>query len=370
LPGYLVPDVIVVLPALPLSANGKVDRAALPGLAAATTRDRPPRTPPRTLTERALHGLFAELLDRPGVGVDDDFFALGGHSLLAVRLAARIHQALHRDVPLTAVLSHPTIASLAAALDLPTTGPVRLRAGTARGDGGTLVLVHPVGGTLLCYRELVEALPDDMPIVGCERIAGTHPPEESLRELADRHAETLDAGLPPGPVTLAGWSVGGVLAHAVAAALLARGRPVAGLVLIDSLALRTPEDRATVAASAARLRHAGETPAARLDGGAELLRQYGVGEEALLGLGAGEVREVVGDWARLLELVAAHRAEAVAVPGLVLACGGNPDGLVRRIPESWAGLCAGVRVRVVAGNHLTVLRSPAVGDVAEAVRGG
>jgi amino acid adenylation domain-containing protein len=118
LPKHMVPGVLVPLPALPLSANGKLDRSAL----------RPPTAPPAaasggtparllTPTEELVASIWAEAFDRPAVPLDADFFDLGGHSLLATKISVRLTAATGADVPIRVVLTYPTPARLAAHVD-------------------------------------------------------------------------------------------------------------------------------------------------------------------------------------------------------------------------------------------------------------
>ncbi|BDH12172.1 non-ribosomal peptide synthase/polyketide synthase [Streptomyces hygroscopicus] len=121
LPDYLVPTAFVALAALPLSANGKVDRAALP--APGTGADRPEPVAPRTEAERRTAEVWAEVLGVERVGVQDDFFALGGDSILSIRLTSRLAEAFGTDLTPRAVFTHPTPAALAALLTQPETSP-------------------------------------------------------------------------------------------------------------------------------------------------------------------------------------------------------------------------------------------------------
>jgi amino acid adenylation domain-containing protein len=109
LPAYMVPSALMLLSSLPLTANGKLDRQALPAPDALTQAE---YAPPEGLTEELLAALWCVLLKRERVGRHDNFFELGGHSMLAVRLVAMIRQQFATELPLQALFELPTIASL------------------------------------------------------------------------------------------------------------------------------------------------------------------------------------------------------------------------------------------------------------------
>ncbi|HSU17559.1 non-ribosomal peptide synthetase [Longimicrobium sp.] len=131
LPGYMVPGAFVALDALPLSPNGKVDRAALPAPDAAADADG--YAAPRTPAEEVLAAAWAELLGRERVGVTENFFALGGHSLLATRVISRVRTVFGVELTVRALFEAPTVAELAA----------RVEAARAGGTAAALPPVEP-----------------------------------------------------------------------------------------------------------------------------------------------------------------------------------------------------------------------------------
>ena len=116
LPAHMIPWAFVALPALPLNANGKLDRKALPDPGRAAWGAPVQMEEPQTDMERIVAEVWRQVLHLERVGIDDNFFDSGGHSLLAIRVRHRLKAALGRDLPLVALFEHPTIRSLARSL--------------------------------------------------------------------------------------------------------------------------------------------------------------------------------------------------------------------------------------------------------------
>ncbi|HSE19254.1 MAG TPA: amino acid adenylation domain-containing protein [Pyrinomonadaceae bacterium] len=117
LPHYMIPAAIVLLKDLPLTANGKVDRKALPPVASERPDLETSYTAPRTPVEDALLGIWTKVLGLERLGVNDDFFALGGHSILAMKLIALVQEAFHVAVPLRKLFEQPTVAAFAETIE-------------------------------------------------------------------------------------------------------------------------------------------------------------------------------------------------------------------------------------------------------------
>jgi amino acid adenylation domain-containing protein len=230
LPAYMVPTAVVVMQALPLTVNGKLDKRALP---APDYRDVDRYRAPANATEKILADIYAQVLGLEWVGVDDSFFDLGGDSILAMRLVAAINTSLDAGLAVRTVFEAPSVRSLNARLGTHDSTvevvPVEV---LKEGTGVPLCCIHDVSGLSWSYRALGYYL--DCPIIGINQIPQDGEAEPaSIRSMAASYADRLQAVYPVGPYKLLGWSFGGVVAHELAIELRRRGCEVQRLVLLD-----------------------------------------------------------------------------------------------------------------------------------------
>jgi hypothetical protein len=237
LPDYMIPSTFVFLASLPLT-NGKVDRRALP----APDHGRPELAAryvaPRNELERRLVEIWEEILDVCPVGVDDDFFDLGGYSLLGAKLIEEIKNAFQVELPLPLLGEQPTIAQLAAHIEMVRGGQfapreqrqtyrylVRLQSAPAKTPVFCLSHAGNYRGDLLRFAQLNRLIGSPYCFYGIQARGadGTYRPHNSVEEMAAGYIEEIRALNPDGPHFLIGECGAAPIAYESAQQLQARG---------------------------------------------------------------------------------------------------------------------------------------------------
>jgi len=377
LPEPLLPAAFVAVAAIPLTANGKLDRARLPApdLLPPTAR---PLLLPRDAVELKLAGIWEELLQRRPVGVDEDFFELGGHSLLAVRLAGRIEQAFGRPLPLAALLEGRSIAALAERLRAePAPAPAASPLLTLQPRGGRppFFAVHPAGGSGLCYLRLALALGEEQPFHAFQApgLESAEEPLDSIEAMAERYLTELRTVQPRGPFRLGGYSLGGAVAYEMARRLQAEGEEIALLALFDAPP-HAPAEAATIDEAALLLRLLpdlvpGFAPPPLPGGGGEEERLTAVIEAVRAagalppGYGLPEVRRLTAVFRATLAALRRYRPPPAPLAATLFRAEGAGDDL------GWGALArGGVTVVPVPGSHESMIAEPHVETLAAALR--
>ncbi|TCP59320.1 amino acid adenylation domain-containing protein [Tumebacillus sp. BK434] len=239
LPEHMVPSHILLLEAMPLTPNGKIDRRALPVPIGVRPPGESEYAAPRDLLELELVQLWESLLHIAPIGIRDNFFLLGGHSLLAVRMMAMIQKKWGQDLPFSALSQGGTIEDLAVMLR---EGGTHRRSSLiplqAEGTRPPFFCVHAVGGSVLSYVHLAKLLGPEQPFYGLQSpgLDDDREPFTDITRMAAHYIEELRRVQPLGPYHLGGWSLGGVMAFEMAQQLRQAGEEVALLAIFDSFA--------------------------------------------------------------------------------------------------------------------------------------
>ncbi|MFP1890397.1 amino acid adenylation domain-containing protein [Lonsdalea quercina] len=243
LPAYMVPSAYVQLEKMPLTPNGKVNRAALPE-PDDSARVRCDYEAPQGRIERTLAEIWQRLLGVEQVSRHDDFFALGGHSLLALRL---VNEARQQGVQLTlsSLFSAPQLQALAAEIQTqsPQVGRGSDQAIVFRATGSQrpLFIVPEASGELFYGPLLTRCINDDIPVYGLPGPDCHQPPFATLEAAAARYVRIIRAAQPEGPYRLIGWSFGGTMVYEIAAQLLGQDQQVEFMGMLDTRLPDSPE---------------------------------------------------------------------------------------------------------------------------------
>ncbi|MFD1322791.1 amino acid adenylation domain-containing protein [Micromonospora sonneratiae] len=244
LPAHMVPTRCHVVGQFPVTASGKVDRAALIATEPKPVAAQIAQVAPRTPLEQAIADTWAQVLRLDRVGIDDDFFDLGGHSMAMMRIISLLRESHGVELTFRAFLEHQTVARLAAAItdgavgdpEAPAVPGSRNRAmlWLRRGTAAPLFCVHPGGGSAHWFQRFLPYLDPQLPLAAFEwpKPHGDNVTIPTAAEMARRHFDELRAAQPHGPYRLFSWCGGATIAAELATLLLDAGEEVT-LMLLD-----------------------------------------------------------------------------------------------------------------------------------------
>ncbi len=238
LPRYMIPTCFVAVEHLPITANGKIDRARLPAPLLSSQTIFPEQAAAVSSLEQAIVEIWKSTLHLDAVGCDDNFFDLGGNSLLAIELLETIRLHVHRDLSLPGFFAAPTVRGLARLCEEPPT----------TSSTGILVPIQPVGsrppffcaapvlGTVFPYYDLAYLMKPDQPFYGLQPlgIADRNATSWAIESIARQYVRAIRQVQPEGPYHIGGWSFGGLVAFEMARQLVEEGEIVPLLLVLDT----------------------------------------------------------------------------------------------------------------------------------------
>jgi thioesterase domain-containing protein len=349
-----------------------LDRKALPEPESAAGEYRGPQT----VWETEICAAFAEVLGIERIGLDDNFFEHGGNSLVATKLAARLSAALAVQVPVMSLFTAPTPAELIAELEARAAG--RFDAGAAfdvvlplrpSGAAEPLFCVHPIGGIAWSFAGLAAHLGQDRPIYGLQSpvLGSDEALPESIEDWARRYVKEIRVIQPEGPYHLLGWSLGGVIAHAMAVQLQNEGEQVALLAMMDShlIAMDGEIETLPLAELLGGLLggHAGELGLDADVDVARLAERLARLPEPFASFGADRIARVLDAGIRSAALIGAYRARPF-VGDLVYFTAAHDDPTGSAGVATWADAVVGtVHNHPVEASHWRLTTDPALARI-------
>lgn len=237
LPDYMLPFAYIKLEKIPLTSNGKIDLESLPlpSLDHLNTHF----VEPKTSLETLICQIYSDITGSKKVGIKDNFFDLGGHSLSAIKLVSKLLASTGKEIPVRIIFSHSSPEALANYLNaelMQKSFSTTVLPLNANGNQLPLFCIHPAGGYGTVYKHLSDALGKDQPVWALQArgLEVGETPDSSITQMANNYVKSILEIQPEGPFRLLGWSIGGIIAHEMAAILEEMGHSVSQLILLDS----------------------------------------------------------------------------------------------------------------------------------------
>ncbi|WP_350238319.1 amino acid adenylation domain-containing protein [Pectobacterium colocasium] len=389
LPDYMQPEHWVWLEAMPLTASGKINYAALP---LPSVEKRVAFHAPENQREHDLHEIYRDILQSETIDTQESFFILGGNSLSALKLILSVNQHFGTSLSLGQLFENSSIAQLARVIEEKGTQTQTARVTINRGqpeDKPTLLLIHPAGGNVLCYSALARELGERYPIYGIQvpDFSVNQPYNADIKTLAAFYLSEAGDIVHRSRLVLGGWSLGATIAFEMAQQLAKKGITPTVLVL-DQPAPEINIDGSAGMSEAERLAYFAHKVA--LFTGAS----FDLSEKSLLGMSneqrttrflaefkrVGLVPDEIGpqefqDFLNILQshIYAAETYRSEPYPGnlLVVEAEDILPGRIR-LPESglgWHRLTEGcLTVLAASGDHISMMNAPHISRIAEKLK--
>ncbi len=237
LPAYMIPSHFSQVESFPLNINGKIDINQLINKINLLNKNINNYEAPSNAIEEKIATIWCKLLNVKKVGRNDNFFDIGGNSFVAFQMIHQIKKEFTHSISLTTVFQKGTIKAIAkdlSQIDIKVTTPLVIL--KQNGSKAPLFLIHPSGGGVLCYTDLVKEFDDDRPFYGLQHPSylGNNINFSTLESLATNYLEVILDKCPDGNCWIGGWSFGGVVSFEIATKLKEKGITPKPLILIDS----------------------------------------------------------------------------------------------------------------------------------------
>lgn len=238
LPDYMIPTGWMVLDALPLTQNNKVDRKSLPKPLSVSQGDTGPEKD-LSATEVLVAEVWSAFLRKKNIRRNDNFFEIGGHSLLAVEVVTELERKLKRELSLNIIFKFPDLASLAKELDIANEDnekwnclvPIK-----PNGNKPPIYMVHGIGCSVTSFYALAAQMGEDQPVFGFQvkGLNGVDAPHQSIEEMAAHYLGLMLEHNPKGPYYISGYSFGGYVAYEMVKQMQAKGLRDSKLIIFDT----------------------------------------------------------------------------------------------------------------------------------------